>query len=78
MPQDVQKQAKEAYEVFKNNPNHPGLNFEQLSGGKFYSVRINNKYRAYGKKLSDGSIEWLEINGHDYDKAMKILKDRIK
>ncbi|WFR55940.1 hypothetical protein QA584_20295 [Anaerocolumna sp. AGMB13025] len=47
----------------------------QLSVGKYYSVRINGKYRAYGRKLEDGGIEWIEINGHDYEKALRMLEN---
>ncbi|MBC2398770.1 hypothetical protein [Clostridium tetanomorphum] len=75
LSKDLQKQADEAFKLFKKNPNHPGLNFEQLLGGKYYSVRINGKYRAYGRKLADGGIEWIEINGHDYNKAIRMLEN---
>ncbi|URZ05796.1 type II toxin-antitoxin system RelE family toxin [Clostridium felsineum] len=75
LPKDIQKQADEAFKIFKQNPNHPGLNFEQLSGGKYFSVRINGKYRAYGRKLMNGQIEWVEINGHDYNKAIRNLQN---
>lgn len=76
LPKDIQKQAKEAFEILKKDPNHPGLNFEQLSGNKYYSVRINKKYRAYGRKLGSGGIEWIEINGHDYNEAIKMLESK--
>ena len=76
LPQDIQKKAKKAYKIFKENPNHVGLNFEELEGGKFYSVRINKKYRAYGRKMSNGGIEWDTINGHDYTKAIEMLKKK--
>ena len=75
LPKDIQKQADDAFKMFKTNPNHPGLNFEQLEGDQFYSARINNKFRAYGRKLSDGGSEWVEINGHDYKSALRILKN---
>ena len=72
---ELQKQADDAFRLFKADPNNPGLNFEQLEGGKFYSVRINSKYRAYGRKLSEGGIEWVEINGHDYKSALRMIKN---
>ncbi|WP_432663371.1 hypothetical protein R9X47_22670 [Wukongibacter baidiensis] len=50
------------------------MNFENLGVGKFFSVRVNQKVRAYGRKLADGAIEWLEINGHDYKKALRMLE----
>lgn len=75
LPKGLQNQADEAFKLFKENPNHPGLNFEQLSGGKYYSVRIDGRYRVYGRKLADGEIEWVEINGHDYDKAIRMLEN---
>lgn len=75
LPKDIQKKADKAFELYKKNPDHPGLNFEKLSGGKFYSVRVDGKYRAYGRKLVDGGIEWLEINGHDYKTALRMLEN---
>lgn len=41
LPKDIQKQADQAYKLYLQNPNHPGLNFEKLAGGKYYSIRIN-------------------------------------
>ena len=31
LPTSVQKQANEAYQIFRLNPSHPGLSFKQVS-----------------------------------------------
>jgi len=55
--------------MFKQNPNHPGLNFEDVTVGnnpRTFSVRINRGLRAYARLLKDNVLEWFEINRHDY------------
>ncbi|MBP5578232.1 MAG: hypothetical protein J6X56_01925 [Ruminococcus sp.] len=66
---EEQRAAKEAYAMFKQNPNHPGLNFEDVTVGnnpRTFSVRINRGLRAYARLLKDNVLEWFEINRHDY------------
>ncbi len=67
LSKDIKKIADEKFELFKVNPNHPGLNFEKLNGfTNKYSVRINDQYRAIGD-LKDGIITWTEIIPHTYN-----------
>ena len=72
LPNDVKKSADEAYKIFKENPDHPGLNFERLSSkDKLFSVRLNRGYRAYAKEIEHGLLKWYMINIHDYVEAIR-------
>ncbi|HXL58919.1 MAG TPA: hypothetical protein VN958_21800 [Chitinophagaceae bacterium] len=47
LPKEVQHRAREAYELWKQNNNHPGLHFKQVHDKEpIYSVRIGLSYRA--------------------------------
>jgi hypothetical protein len=61
----VQQQAREAYALFVQNPDHPSLRFKKLGGSKDrWSVKISEQYRAVG--IRDGeSIRWLWIGSHN-------------
>ena len=70
---EEQRAAKEAFAMFKQNPNHPGLNFEDVTVGdvkasnpRTYSARITRGLRAYARLIGDNILEWFEINRHDY------------
>jgi hypothetical protein len=61
----VKARARLAYQLFEQNPNHPSLRFKQLQGGgNFWSVRINEQYRAVGVRASD-TIEWIWVGTHN-------------
>lgn len=68
LPDDVQKQAIEAYRIFKENPSHSSLRFKPVNKEKsWYSVRVNKSYRAVGVWKGD-TIIWFFIGTHaDYD-----------
>ncbi len=74
LPKDVQRQAREAYKLFRQNPHHPSLRFKKVHATEpIYSVRINIDYRAVG--VMDGEeIIWFWIGPHaEYDKLLKQL-----
>ena len=61
----AQARARLAYQVFAANPNHPSLRFKKLQGGgEFWSVRINEQYRAVGVRSGD-TIQWIWIGTHN-------------
>jgi plasmid maintenance system killer protein len=54
LPQDVQKQAIDAYHLFEKNPHHPSLRFKCINKKKsWHSVRVNDSYRAVGMWKGD-------------------------
>jgi hypothetical protein len=64
LPAHVQRQAREAYRLFSQDPFHPGLHFKQVHDNPpLYSARIGISYRAVG--VRDGqSIVWYWIGSH--------------
>ena len=74
LPESVQKQANEAYRIFRTNPSHPGLYFKQVSPkGPTYSVRIGLHYRALAVRKPDHYL-WFWIGTHaEYDKILSRL-----
>ena len=60
--------ARAAYQFFAKNSDHPSLRFKKLQGGEFWSVRINEQYRAVGVRSGE-IIEWIWIGTHnEFDK----------
>lgn len=74
LPESVQRQANEAYQLFQANPSHPGLSFKQVSPrGPVYSVRVGLHYRALAIRKSDYLL-WFWIDSHaEYDKLLSHL-----
>lgn len=68
LPSDMQEQAREAYELFKQNPYHPSLHFKRIDPQEpIYSVRVSRNYHAVGWMEGD-TIIWYWIGSHsDYD-----------
>lgn len=74
LPAAVQRQAREAYRLFHQNPAHPGLRFKQVHADPpIYSARVGISYRAVG--VRDGeTVIWYWIGSHaDYDKFLAQL-----
>jgi len=74
LPQHVQRQAREAYNLFSQDPNHPGLRLKKVhSTEPIYSARITIDYRAVGVLQRDEMI-WFWIGSHaDYAKLLRQL-----
>lgn len=72
LPADVQRQARQAYRIFIQNPYHPSLRFKQIHPARpIYSVRIGMDYRAIGVR-DVNQIIWYWIGSHaDYDKLIQ-------
>jgi hypothetical protein len=71
LPPEVQHQARRAYDLFRQNPNHPSLRFKPVHPKRpIYSVRISPAYRALGV-LEGNEIVWFWIGSHsDYDRLL--------
>ncbi len=74
LPSNIQRQAKIAYQQFKENPQHPSLRFKLVHANQpIYSVRVNRQYRALSTKQNDALI-WFWIGDHTgYDQLLKRL-----
>lgn len=74
LPQDIRKQAREAYKKFMDDPQHPSLHFKKVHSTRpVFSARINIDYRVLGVRDGD-EIAWFWIGSHaNYDKLLKNL-----
>ena len=72
MPADVEKQAWQAYRLFRENPQHPSLRFKSIHPSRpIYAVRISMDYRAIGIRNGSDMI-WYWIGSHaEYDKLIQ-------
>ena len=71
LPAAVRRQVRDAYRLFRDNPQHPSLKFKKLPPHEdLWSVRISNDYRAIGRYRGDVLV-WFFVGSHaDYDKLV--------
>jgi hypothetical protein len=75
VPQDIRRQARDAYYLFTKDPYYPSLHFKRVhSTWAVFSARISMDYRALG--ILDGEeITWFWIGSHaDYDNLLNRLR----
>jgi hypothetical protein len=72
LPPEVQKLAAKNYRLWRQNPNHPSLQFRRLKGSENrFTIRIGDHYRAIGTQ-SANSLRWVWIGTHaDYDQLIQ-------
>lgn len=63
LPDTIQKLAREKYALWKKEPHHPSLKFEERRNGVCV-VRIGDHYRAVGLREGD-AIGWFWIGTHE-------------
>ncbi len=76
LPEEVRRQAKQAYQQFKRDPWHRSLRFKQVHPSQpIYSVRVTRGYRAVGRQDEKGMLMlWFWVGSHgDYDKLLSRL-----
>ncbi len=72
LPEDVRRQAKAAFKLWKENPFHPSLRFKEVHAGEgIWSARVGRNYRVVG--LRDGDeVTWFWIGSHsEYDRLLE-------
>lgn len=62
LPPDVRRRARQAYRLWRANPDLPGLRFKRV--GADVSIRVGRGYRALGLVEGD-AIYWYWIGKHD-------------
>jgi hypothetical protein len=74
LPPEIQRLARKAYRLFRDDPTHPGLQFKKIHDhDPIYSVRVTLGYRAVGL-LEDDEITWFWIGSHaEYDRLLSRL-----
>ena len=66
LPAPVQKLARDKYALWRRDPFHPSLKFEERRNG-ICVVRIGDHYRALGVREAD-VIAWFWIGTHAYNR----------
>jgi len=73
LPKRLQREAKEAYHLFKVNPHYPSLRYHkatvQKSGVELHSVSVTIHYRALAQE-KNGELEWFWIGHHTVNDAI--------
>lgn len=72
LPSAIQTSARKAYQLWRQNPAHPSLQFKRIHNTEpLYSIRVALGWRALG--LMDGdTITWFWIGSHaDYDRLIR-------
>jgi hypothetical protein len=54
LPVEIQQQARNNYELLKQNPRHPSLQFKLVKNGIFRSVSVSLGYRALKIPVDQG------------------------
>ena len=68
LPPDVRRRARQAYRLWRTEPDLPGLRFKRV--GADVSIRVGRGYRALGLIEGD-AIYWYWIGKHDdYDRIL--------
>jgi hypothetical protein len=69
LPAPIRDLADKAFQLLKENPQHPSLHFKKV--GRFWSARVSLNYRTIGVDAPDG-IVWFWIGTHaEYDKLIR-------
>jgi hypothetical protein len=71
LPSRIQTEARNAFKLFLEDPQHPSLRFKRVHSTRpIFSARITIDYRALGVREGD-TIIWFWIGGHeDYDRLL--------
>jgi hypothetical protein len=61
--------ARRAYAMFEQTPEHPSLRCKKLGGhDDIWSVRINDQYRAVGRRQGDTIVCFWVGSHNEFDK----------
>jgi len=69
LPGEVRKLADKNYELLKENPSHPSLQFKKI--GELWSTRVGQAHRALAVEDGEDFI-WVWMGTHDeYERILK-------
>ena len=69
LPEDVRNLADKNFQLLKENPKHPSLQFKKI--GNFWSARLGLAHRALAVEDDMGFI-WVWIGSHaDYERIVR-------
>jgi hypothetical protein len=70
LPDEVQRQARAKFQTWRADSFNPGLHFKLLHDD-VWSVRVNQNYRALGRRRGN-LIVWFWIGSHaEYDGLLR-------
>ncbi len=74
LPEHVRTQARRAYALFQENPQHPSLRFRQVHPSRpIFSARVGMDYRAICIRRGE-DLYWFWIGSHSaYDHLLNQL-----
>ena len=73
LPAEIQQLARDKYRLWEKDAFNAALHFKPL-WGNVWSVRINQNYRALGRRTGN-LVVWIWIGTHaDYDQLLTRLK----
>jgi hypothetical protein len=74
LPEPVRRQARQSYDLFRQDPHHPSLRFRQVHPVRpIFSARVGLHYRAVGVREGN-DIFWFWIGSHaEYDRLLSQL-----
>jgi hypothetical protein len=71
LPREIQTAASRAFVLLKHDERHPSLQLKKLLGNPYWSVRINDNYRALAVRSDDAWV-WFWMGTHgEYDRILK-------
>ncbi len=76
LPERVKKTSKRNFKIWKENPDHPGIQFKKIDPNQpIFSVRVGIGWRAVGViEKESNTIIWFWIGSHaDYEKLIRSL-----
>jgi hypothetical protein len=72
LPEEIQRQAREKFKLWREDAFNSALHFKPLIGN-VWSVRVNQNYRALGRRRGS-LIVWFWIGTHaEYDQLLRRL-----
>ena len=69
LPDAIQRLAKERFRLWEKDNFNPALHFKPLLGN-VWSVRVNQKYRALGRRTGN-LVVWFWIGAHEEYNQLK-------
>jgi hypothetical protein len=57
--------AERSLTRFLENPRHPGLHFEKITG-QYHTIRVDLNFRIVLRDEGDGEFSLIDVGGHSY------------
>lgn len=63
---EQQKRAEKSLRLFADNPRHPSLHFEKLTGSAYRTIRVDLNHRIVLYEIEGDLFELVDVGSHDY------------